>query len=98
MTERPENGDGSDQGDADQTHRAAGGELGTGTSPRQGLGIQVKVGRESGHRPASTNLTCRASPNLKCDAGVQSVKDNLSRSNVAFARNGFAERAANVSG
>ena len=95
MTERPENGDGRDQGDADQTHRAAGGEPGTGTSLRQGLGIQVQVGRESSHRPAGTNLTCRTSPDLKCDAGVQSVKDNLSRSNVAFARNGFAERAQN---
>ena len=95
MTERPENGDGSDQGDADQTHRAAGGEPGKETSPRQGLSIQVQVGRESSHRPAGANLTCRTSPDLTCGAGVQSVKDDLGRSDVAFARNGFAERAQN---
>ena len=65
------------------------------TGPRQGLGIQIQVNRESGHRPAGTNLTCRTSPDLKSNTGVQSVKDNLSRSNVAFARNGFAERAQN---
>ena len=65
------------------------------SSPREGLGIQVQVSRESSHRPAGTNLTCRTSPDLKSYTGVQSVKDNLSRSDVAFARDGFAERAQN---
>ena len=72
-----------------------GGEPGRKTGPHEGLGIQVQVSRESSHRPAGTNLTCRAAPDLKSNTGVQSVKDNLSRSNVAFARNGFAERAQN---
>ena len=34
LTERPGSGDGDDQGDADQTHRAAGGEPGRDRPPR----------------------------------------------------------------
>ena len=95
LTERPESRNGEDQSDTGQTHRAAGGEPGREAGPRGGLGVQVQVSWEGSHRPAGTHLTCGASPDLKSDTGVQSVKDNLGRSNVAFARNGFAERAQN---
>ena len=94
-TERPESRDGGSQ----ETRTRHGGQQARTrreeTGPRQGLGIQIQVDRESGHRPAGANLTCSTSPDLKCDAGVQSVEDDLGRSDVAFARNGFAERAQN---
>ena len=66
--EKTEDGDGGDQGDTGQAHRGRRAEnQAREQGPRRGLGIQIQVGRESGHRPAGTNLTCRTSPNLKCD-------------------------------
>ena len=71
------------------------GRPGTTVSRPQGLGNQIKVHQRSSRWPAGANLTCCPSPDLKNDAGVQPVKDNLGRSDVAFARNGFAEGAQN---
>ena len=69
IAEKTGDGDGGDQGDTGQAHRKRRAENQTREQgPRQGLGIQIQVGRESSHRPAGTNLTCRTSPNLKCDA------------------------------
>ena len=63
------------------------GEPGAIADPQQGLGIHT--------RGAVANLACCPSPDLKSYAGVQPVKDNLGRSDVAFARNGFTEGAQN---
>ena len=64
-------------------------------SPRQGLDVQIQVGREVRHGPAGAYLPCAASPHLQCDARVQPVENDFSRGDVAFARDGFAERAQN---
>ena len=64
-------------------------------SPRRGLDVQVQGGREIRHGPACAYLPCTASPYLQCDARVQPVENDFSRGNVAFARDGFAERAQN---
>ena len=64
-------------------------------SPRQGLAVQFQGSREVRYRPAGAYLPCAASPYLQCDARVQPVENDFSRSNVAFARDGFAERAQN---
>ena len=64
-------------------------------SPRRGLDVQVQGGREFRHGPACAYLPCTASPNLQCDARVQPVENDFSRGNVAFARDGFTERAQN---
>ena len=40
-------------------------------------------------------MPCAASPYLQCDARVQPVENDFSRGDVAFARDGFAERAQN---
>ena len=77
------------------TREAAGGETGAGRGPRRGLDVQVQVGREFRHGPAGAYLPCAASPYLQCDARVQPVENDLSRSDVAFARDRFAERAQN---
>ena len=71
------------------------GEPGATAGPQQGLGIQIQIHQRSSRWPAGANLACCPSPNLKSYAGVQPVKDNLGRSDVAFARNGFAEGAQN---
>ena len=71
------------------------GEPGATAGPQRGLGIQVQVHQRSSRRPTGANLACSPSPDLKSYAGVQPVKDNLGRSDVAFARNGFAEGAQN---
>ena len=64
-------------------------------SPRQGLDVQVQVSREVRYGPAGAYLPCAASPYLQCDARVQPVENDFSRGDVAFARDGFAERAQN---
>ena len=63
--------------------------------PQQGLGNQIQVHQRSSRWPAGANLTRCPSPDLKSYAGVQPAKDNLGRSDVAFARNRFAEGAQN---
>ena len=63
--------------------------------PRKGLEIQIQVGREIRHGPAGAYLPCAATPDFQGDAGVQPVKDDLGRGDVAFARDGFTERAQN---
>ena len=63
--------------------------------PQQGLDVQIQVGREIRHGPAGAYWPCAASPYLQCDARVQPVENDLSRGDVAFARDGFAERAQN---
>ena len=69
MAEKTENEDGEDQDFTGQAHRGRRAEnQAREQGPQRGLGIQIQVGRESSHRPAGTNLTCRTSPNLKCDA------------------------------
>ena len=62
---------------------------------QQGLSTQFQFHQRSSRWPAGANLTRCSSPDLKSDAGVQPVKDNLGRGDVAFARNGFAEGAQN---
>ena len=52
-------------------------------------------GWPGGPSPARAYLSCTASPNLQSDTGVQSVENDFSRGNVAFARDGFADRAQN---
>ena len=64
-------------------------------APRRGLDVQVQVGREFRLGPAGAYLPCAASPYLQCDARVQTVENDLSRGDVAFARDRFAERAQN---
>ena len=71
------------------------GEPGATADPQQGLDIQIQIRQRSRRRPAGANLACSPSPDLKSYAGVQSVEDNLGRSDVAFARNRFAEGAQN---
>ena len=66
-----------------------------GKSPRRGLDVLVQDSREVRHRPTGAYLPCAASPYLQCDARVQPVENDFSRGNVAFARDGFAERAQN---
>ena len=71
------------------------GEPGATADSQQGLGNQIQVHQRSSRRPTGANLACCPSPDLKSYAGVQPVKDNLGRSDVAFARNGFTEEAQN---
>ena len=66
-----------------------------GRSPRRELDVHVQDGREVRHKPASAYLPWTASPYLQCDARVQPVENDFSRGDVAFARDGFAERAQN---
>ena len=75
--------------------RSSRGEPGATTGPQQGLGIQIQIRQRGRRRPAGANLACSPSPDLKSYAGVQSAEDNLGRSDVAFARNRFAEGAQN---
>ena len=63
--------------------------------PRQGLDVHVQSGWKIRHGPAGAYLPCAASPYFQRDAGVQSMEDDFGRGNVAFARDGFAERAQN---
>ena len=70
-------------------------EPGRGRSPCRGLDVQLQGSREIRHRPTGAYLPCAASPYLQCDARVQPVENDFSRGNVAFARDGFAERAQN---
>ena len=81
--------------DAEQRTGSSRGEPGATAGPQQGLGIQVQVHQRSSRRPTGANLTCSPSPDLKSYAGMQPVKDNLSRSDVAFGRNRFGEGAQN---
>ena len=66
-----------------------------GKGPRRGLDVRVQDSREVRHWPTGSYLPCAASPYLQCDARVQPVENDFSRGNVAFARDGFAERAQN---
>ena len=66
-----------------------------GKSPRRGLDVHVQDSRGVRHRPTGAYLPCAASPYLQCDARVQPVENDFSRGNVAFVRDGFAERAQN---
>ena len=52
-------------------------------------------GREVSHGPAGAYLSRAASPDLKRNARMEPVEDDFGRGNVAFARDGFAERAQN---
>ena len=63
--------------------------------PPGGLSVQSKGGWEVSHGPASADLSRAATPNLQGDARMEPVKNDFGRGNVAFARNGFAERAQN---
>ena len=81
--------------DSEQGRGAAGESQTRQQTPQQGLGIQIQIRQRSRRRPAGANLACSPSPDLKSYAGVQSVEDNLGRSDVAFARNRFAEGAQN---
>ena len=76
---------------ASQAFSAAGG------SPAEACRIfsNVVLAGRSVTGPACAYLPCAASPYLQCDARVQPVEYDFSRSNVAFARDGFAERAQN---
>ena len=87
---------GTHQRTTGQTHRRrqAGSQAQKG-SPREGLDVQIQVGREIRHGPAGAYLPCAASPYLQCDARLQPVENDFSRGDIAFARDGFAERAQN---
>ena len=81
--------------DTEQGTGSSRGEPGATAGPQQGLGIQIQIHQRSSRRPTGGNLACSPSPDLKSYVGVQPVKDNLGRSDVAFARNRFAEGAQN---
>ena len=81
--------------DTEQERRAAEESQARQQTPQQGLGNQIQVHQRSSRWPTGANLACCPSPDLKSYAGVQPVKDNLGRSDVAFARNGFTEGGQN---
>ena len=97
----PEPGGGATNGERAQGNtqgqraRDQGQETSAGERPREGLCVQFQGGREVSHGPAGAYLSRAASPDLERNARMEPVEDDLGRSNVAFARYGFAERAQN---
>ena len=71
------------------------------TQEREGPGPQAGImiqGPESGRAASGQqgpNLPGAAFPDFQGDAGMKFLTDNLGRDKVAFARDGFAERAQN---
>ena len=63
--------------------------------PRQELGFRVQRVPKGRKWPASPNLPSAAFPDFQGDAGVKFLIDDFSRDKVAFARDGFIERAQN---
>ena len=63
--------------------------------PQAELEVLVQ-GRGEGHeRPARANLPSAPFQNLQRNAGMQPLEHDLSTDEIAFARDGFTERAQN---
>ena len=66
---------------------------GPGTAREEGLEVKLQGRREGRKRPARTDLLSTPFPNLQDDAAMQPLENDLSRDEIAFARDGFTERA-----